>query len=157
MSQFYSLKAVLEEVLGRRVYLTLKETATMKDWRKATTRLLKAVEFALTCTVSVFDQEWRDDIAAAISHGQDTIKSSTTISDLFAALSATLTRIVFLQIGFMPSRRNYADTVPLTADFWTLNQYRNVQYVQTASQKAALDNLRARRRRAATRVDENPP
>ena len=101
---------------------------------------------AITSTVAVADQEWREDIGAAIRRGQEAIKGSATISELFAALSATLTRIVFIQIGLMPSRYAYAKTAPLTAEFWTLNEYRSVQYVQTAAQRQALDASRARQR-----------
>jgi hypothetical protein len=141
MSQFYAMKAVLEEAFGHLVYLKLKETTAMRDWRKETIRLLDALALAINSTVAIADQEWRDDIVDAISHGKKTIKGSSTISDLFAALSAALTRIVFMQIGQMPSRRRRARTVPLKAEFWTFNSYRSVQYVQTTTQRQALNSL----------------
>jgi hypothetical protein len=170
MSQFYAMKAVLEEALGHPVYLKLKETGTMTDWRKATIRLLDAVALAIDSTVLVADQEWREDITAAIRDGQEAIKRSDTISQLFAALSSALTRIVFMQIGLMPSLSNYGKTLPhcgaaftprgktapLTADFWTLNTYRSVQYVQTAAQRQALEAFHARRREAAGRAGDQP-
>jgi hypothetical protein len=142
LAQFYAMKAVLERTLGHPVYLKLKDYAPLKEWRKATIRLLDAVELAINSTVEIADQEWRDDIAAAIRLGRDLIKGSNTSSALFAVLSATLTEIVFLQIGFMPSRPRPGKTAPLTADFWTLNRYRSVQYVQTAAQRQALDVVR---------------
>jgi hypothetical protein len=147
-SQFYAMKAVLEQVLGRPVYLRLKETVTMTVWRKQTVRLLDAIALAITSTVVVADQEWREDIAAAICRGKEAIKRSDTIAELFAALSAALTRIVFIQIGRMPSHAStasllsYAKTAPLTAEFWTLNAHRSVQYVQTAAQRQALEESR---------------
>ena len=165
MNQFYGMKAVLEQVLGHPVYLRLKETATMTDWRKQTDRLLDAIALAITSTVVVAYQEWRGDIAAAIRRGQEAINRSDTISELFAALSVALTRIVFIQIGRMPSQyvfdraqfgRRLRRTAPLTAEFWTLNQYRSVQYVQTAAQRQALDASRARRRDAAGRAGDQP-
>ncbi len=152
MSQFYSLKAVLEEVLGHPVYLKLKETGTIADWRKATTRLLDAILLSITSTVLVADQNWREEIASLVLHGKETIRSCERAGDLFAALSAILTRLVFLLIGSVPSRHRCRKTVPLTADFWTLNQYRSVQYVQTAEQKQALEKSVARRREAPIRV-----
>ncbi len=152
MSQFYSLKAVLEEVLGHPVYLKLKETGTLADWRKATTRLLDAIQLSIASTVLVADQNWRDEIASLVLHGKETIKGCDRAGDLFAALTAILIRLVFLLIGNVPSRYRYRRTAPLTADFWTLNQYRSVQYVQTAEQKQALEKSVARRRETMTRA-----
>jgi len=43
MSQFYPLKAVLEELLGHHVYLRLKETATLPDWKDVIQKLLRAI------------------------------------------------------------------------------------------------------------------
>lgn len=55
----------------------------------------------------------------------------------------TLTEIVFTQIGFMPTRSRRNEMVPLKKEFWELNNFRTVQYVQTAEQKAALEQYRA--------------
>lgn len=144
-SQFYAMKAFLERILGHPVYFKLKDYASLKEWKKATIRLLDAVELAINSTVKIADQEWRDDIADAIRLGRDLIRGSDTSSALFAVLSAALTQIVFLQIGLMPSRPFHGKTAPLTADFWTLNRHRSVQYVQTAAQRQALDAMIARR------------
>jgi hypothetical protein len=138
MSQFYSMKSVLEEALGHPAYVKLKETGTMTDWRAETSRLLAAIELAIKSTVVHTDAAWRADVAAVISLGQQGIKSSETISDLFSALSASLSRIVFMQIGHMPKHTLLAKRAPLTPEWWTLNTYRSVQYVQNDAQKLAL-------------------
>jgi hypothetical protein len=144
MAQFYAMKAVLEKVFGHTVYLKLKETATMKDWRRATIRLLDALALAIKSTVAITDQEWHDDIVAVICRSQEAITGSENISDLFAALSAGLTQIVFMQVGRMPDFRSYRKPVPLKARFWTLNSYRSVQYVQTNAQRQALSDSHVR-------------
>lgn len=146
MAQFYAMKSILEEVLGYPVYLKLKEAATIRDWREATIRLLNGVALAINSTVTIADQDWREEIADTITRGKKAVKGSDTISDLFATLSAVLTRIVFIQIGHIPSRLSRKKARPLTAKCWNLNSYRSVQYVQTASQRQALDSLRATRR-----------
>jgi hypothetical protein len=148
MSQFYGMKAVLEELFGHPVYLRLKETAIMKEWRAETVRLLSAVAYAINSTVAIADQEWRQDISDIIRRGQERIRGSDTISDLFSELCATLTRIVFMQIGMMPSRTAHMKTVPLTSQFWTFRAHRSVQYVQTATQRETLDQSRLRQARS---------
>jgi hypothetical protein len=155
-TQFYAMKAFLERTLGHPIYLKLKDYAPLKEWQKAIIRLLDAMELAINSTVEVADQEWRDDIAEAIQLGRDLIKGSEKIGNLFAVLSATLTQVVFLQIGLMPSRPFHGKTVPLTADFWTLNRHRSVQYVQTAAQRQALDAMMASRRAAVARPADQP-
>ena len=58
MSQFYPLKAVLEELLGHRVYLRLKETATLRDWKREIQKLLRAIKIAVKSTVEIADDDW---------------------------------------------------------------------------------------------------
>jgi hypothetical protein len=97
-----------------------------------------AIELAINSTVVITDAAWRDDIAAVIRLGQESIKCSETIADLFSTLSATLSRIVFMQIGQMPRYTMQSKRVPLTPEWWKLNTYRSVQYVQNDAQKQAL-------------------
>ena len=154
MSQFYAMKATLEALFGHPVYMKLKETASIADWRKATTRLLDAIALAIESTITIADDEWRKDIAAEIAHGKALIKISDTASGLFASLSATLTRIVFLQVGIIPSRTALLKTAPLKADLVELNNYRTVQYVQTAAQRQALAKARGHRTEAVANSGE---
>jgi hypothetical protein len=50
MSQLYPLKAALEASLGHRVYLRLKETATLRDWKDEIQQLLSAIRIATKST-----------------------------------------------------------------------------------------------------------
>jgi len=142
MKQFYPMKATLEALLGHPIYLRLKETATVTDWKSALSRLLDAIHLSINSTVHVADQEWRDDIAELIHRGQESIGATETMDDLLASLSATLAQIVFMQIGCIPRRTGNLVTVPLLANWWALDRYRTVQYVQTKKQKEALKRVR---------------
>src|SRR5260370_26742656 len=55
----------------------------------------------------------------------------------FAGLTATLTAIVFTQLGFMPTRSRRSKKVPLSKEYWEMNNFRTVQYVQTSAQREA--------------------
>ena len=137
MSQFYPMKAVLEQVFGKTCYRKLKETATLKDWRVESVRLLRAIELAINTTIEVADREWRAEVKHVLDLGHRHLVGATTIADLFAHLSATLTRLVFLQIGQIPNRC-LVESVPLTRKYWQLDDYRSVQYVQSDSQAARV-------------------
>ena len=51
MSQFYPLKSALEDLLGHRVYLRLKETGTLRDWKIEIQKLLRAIKIAIDSTI----------------------------------------------------------------------------------------------------------
>ena len=153
MGQFYAMKATLKPVWTTRLY-ELKESAGIADWRKAIIRLLDAIALAIESTITIADDGWREDIAAEIAHGKGLIEMNDTTSDLFASLSATLSRIVFLQIGLMPTRTALSKTVPLKADWWRLDKYRTAQYVQSTVQRRALDEARSHRKEAQSRPSD---
>ncbi len=145
MSQFYPLKAALEELLGHRVYLRLKETATVRDWKDELQRLLRAIKIAIKSIVEIADDDWFADIDGVLELGKTEIGESKTATELFASLSATLARLVFLQIGFLPLRRQQMKTIPLTKEWWTLRSVRTVQFVQNNKQRHTAQVLRNKR------------
>ena len=145
MSQFYPLKAVLEELLGHRVYSRLKETATLRDWQDVLQRLLRAIRLAIESTVDIADDDWFAEIDSILELGKTQIAESKTVTDLFACLSATLARMVFLQIGFLPLGRQQIENIPLTKARWTLRSVRTVQYVQNRKQRDTARILRNKR------------
>jgi hypothetical protein len=61
MSQFYPLKAVFEQIFGKRAYRKLKETATLSDWKVETKKLLKAIELSIVETVKVADADFHEE------------------------------------------------------------------------------------------------
>src|SRR2546429_5842893 len=73
MSQFYPLKAVLEELLGRRVYLQLKETGTLRDWKVEIQKLLRAIKTAIESTVELADDDWFADVDSTLEDGKKLI------------------------------------------------------------------------------------
>ena len=157
MSQFSSMKDVLEQLFGNPTYMRLKETASLSDWKKSTSQLLRAIELSIKATVTVADDDWRDAIADEIQLGLKLLQSVQHMDDLFCVLSATLTTIVFTQIGAMPKYRFTRKTVPLTERFWILNRYRTVQYVQTATQKEASTQQRETRQKQSDELRQKYP
>lgn len=154
MSQFYAMKDVMEQLFGKRTYLRLKETANLKDWKASTIKLLNAILRASESSIAVADDDWRSEIADAVKLGANLISSSDHISDLFSSLAATVTKIAFLQIGHMPNHRLQQKTVPLTKEWWALNQFRSVQYVESEAQKAALGQVKEKRKAARQKHQE---
>jgi hypothetical protein len=155
MSQFYTMKWLLEELFGHAVYMRLKETGTIQDWRKETRRLLDALHLASNSTVEVVDAHWRKELAELVQRGKSDIARARHIDDLFCYLSTALARIAFLQLGSIPSRYFLRkETTPLTPRYWTLTAFRSVQYVQNEAQRARLEDLLAKRAENLKRIAE---
>lgn len=154
MSQFYPLKAVFEQLFGKRCYQRLKETADLADWKAETLRLLRAIEVALDTTVQVADDGWREEVKQVLDLGRSHISGAESATDLFASLSATLGRLVFLQIGYLPTRSSL-ETVSLAPRYWKLDAVRSVQYVQSKSQVAIAQRQHVHRRTSGSGNDAN--
>lgn len=144
MSQFYPLKAALDQILGKRTYRRLKETADFSDWKREITKLLKAIELSIIETVKVADAEFHTEVKQILELGRAQTKGAKEISELFAALSATLTRLTFLQIGFMHGHHN-VELVPLAQKNWNLSCVRSVQYVQSVEQRKTVQLIEDRK------------
>ncbi len=132
-----SVKFAIESVLGKKAWYELKETESVKPWRKWGLKLITAYELALGSTVTVADEEWREDVAENLRSAKERLPKSETIEDVVACLCATLIRQSFLQIGFLP-RYQGRDGPVLKSENWKLDVYRSVQYVQSEEQKASV-------------------
>ncbi len=135
LAQFYSFKHVIEEVLGNPEFLKIKDIGGFPALKRCVLRLMQAVEVSIVATVTVADDEWFREVEAVVAHGRETLGLCKSADELFATLSATLTRLCFLQIGLVPNRRMADKTIPLKAENWKLTAHRSVQYVQSRNQK----------------------
>ena len=59
LAQYYPMKAVMEQVLGRNAFRKLKEGGSLRDWIGECSNLLKALSISIATSVSIADQEWR--------------------------------------------------------------------------------------------------
>ena len=152
MSQFYSLKSTMEQLFGNPMYLSLKETTDFTVWRKAMKKLLSAVDVSVKASIKVADDDFYQRMERVIDKGKQRVANAETTAELFAGLTATLSEVVFTQLGFMPTRSTRDKMVPLSREYWSMNNFRTVQYVQTPEQRKALKEytalLAARRAKA---------
>jgi hypothetical protein len=144
LSHMYVLKSAIEDLLGNRAWLELKETTSVATWRRYVLKLFDAIELSVKSTIQVHDDEWLEDIQSNLNHGRNLARIAKDTDDLIAALSATLLKQVFLQLGNAPSRKTSA-SVPLRADHWCFNGFRSVQVVQSPQQKEDFFKSKQRR------------
>ena len=144
MSHMYALKSSIEDLLGNRSWLELKETTSTATWRRYVLKLLDAIELSIDTTVLIRDEEWSQQIRSNLDYGRELTRIAETPEDTIAALSATLLRQVFLQLGSSTSRKT-AKAVPLKSQNWDFSGFRSVQYVQSPKQKEDLFLFKQRR------------
>ena len=48
LSQYYSMKAVFEQILGKASFMKVKDYGSLSSWKAETVRLLKTIEYSLT-------------------------------------------------------------------------------------------------------------
>lgn len=137
ISHMYALKSTIEDLLGNRAWLELKEATSTTIWRRYVLKLLDAIELSVETTVQIKDEEWLQEVRSNLEHGRELTRIAEIPEDAIAALSATLLRQVFLQLGSMPSRKT-ATSVPLKSQNWDFSGFRSVQYVQSPQQKEDL-------------------
>lgn len=152
LSQFYPMKAVVEQTLGKCAYLKLKETATLSDWKREMKKLISAIELSINETVKIADEDFFAEVKQIIDTGHSYIQGAKDIADLFSYLSATLTRLVFLQIGYVPNRC-HLKSVPLIKRNWVLSGVRSVQYVQSEEQREAAQKIKEMRASASIAIN----
>ncbi len=136
LSQYYTMKAVFEKILGKASFMKVKDCGSLKSWKAETVRLLNAIAYSIDTTVEVADEDWRVEVRKEIQRGITCVKSARKIDELFSRLSAALVKVVFLQIGFLPlGHSNLRFTPPRKPPNWKLNSVRSVQYVQSEQQR----------------------
>jgi hypothetical protein len=145
LSQLYSLKSALEDLLGNQAWLDLKESGSLTKWKKYFVRALDALALAIEATVLVRDDDWVSQVKANIDRGREGISKAKDFDETLSVFSATLLRQSFLQLGRLPSRQHQR-LVPLKRENWCLSAERSVQYTQTRQQLE--DKFRAEQRRA---------
>lgn len=138
LSQFYPMKAVMEQLFGRECFAKLKEGGTLAEWKAESRRLINSAEVAVRINVPIADAEWRAEVASVLDLGRSHIASANTAGELFCAIAATFARLSFLQLGALPNRPGVA-SVSLAERNWRLDGFRSVQYVQTEAQRHSLN------------------
>jgi hypothetical protein len=137
ISQHCAIKMAFEQIFGNEAWLDLKECTSIATWKKYTIKLLRAIRLAVEETTQVRDDAWFTEICEHIEYGLQIARNAKLIEELLSGLSATLIRVVFLQIGMVPNRTQDRK-VTLARDNWRLDDFRTIQYVQSSRQLERL-------------------
>lgn len=144
MSHLYALKSAIEDLLGEAAWRDLKECTSLTTWRRYVLKIIDAIELSVKTNIQICDEDWMNQVASNLARGRDLAQIANDTDDLLAALTATLLKQVFLQLGHAPQRKT-SRNVTLKAENWRLNDFRTVQIVQTPAQREVLFMSKQRR------------
>ena len=92
------------------------------------------MRLAIEETLTITDRLHRQQILELIEQKEQLIRTHKSFNELDQTMIASLIEIVFLLIGLAPNRWRKENVANIKGN-WKLNDYRQIQYVQTPEQK----------------------
>ena len=71
MSHMYALKSAIEDLLGNRAWLELKESTSTTTWRRYGLKLVNAIELSIGTTIKIKDEDWSAEVHSNLEHGRE--------------------------------------------------------------------------------------
>jgi hypothetical protein len=135
LEEAYDLKSLVEKLFGRRAWSEVKNSNSLRTWRKYGSRILSAIEKSASLTVTIADSDWHDELHVLVEQAKARLKKADNTEVLFASLAASLAKISFHQLGRVPDNRTISEVTLRDRSQWVLNSYRSIQYVQDSQQR----------------------
>ena len=82
ISQFYALKTAIQQLLGNRAWLDLKECTSVPTWRSYVLKLLEAVRISTDQSIEIRDESWVAEVHENLQRGTIAAKSAKEIDEL---------------------------------------------------------------------------
>lgn len=134
-TKFLAFKGVVEDLFGSDAWYALKESNHIPTWRDYCLKILKLLGLAIEDTVTVCDDDWKNQVSDILERGIDLLRDAKEIDEMISIVAASALQVSFLQIGLMPRLRGSNPKVSLRKGAWKLDTFRSVQYVQTDAQR----------------------
>lgn len=134
-TKFLAFKGVVEDLFGSDAWYALKESNHIPTWRDYCLKTLKLLGLAIEDTVTVCDDDWKNQVSDILERGIDLLRGAKEIDEMISIVAASALQVSFLQIGLMPRLRGSNPKVSLRKGAWKLDTFRSVQYVQTDAQR----------------------
>lgn len=131
-----AIKSAIESALGREAWSALKGASDVAVWKEYFGETLNSYLVAARETVTVVDDDWRQEFEENIESARAGIQGAKTFDEALDVFCAALIRQSYLQLGMLPRRAGApSDDAQSGSGKWQLDAYRTVQYVQTREQR----------------------
>lgn len=131
-----AIKSTIENALGLDGWCALKDATKVAVWKKYFEATLHSYLVAARETVTVADDDWRDEFEENLENAKAEIQLAGTVEDALDVFCAALIRQSYLQLGMVPRRLGApSHNAKRGAKTWRLDGFRSVQYVQTREQR----------------------
>ena len=69
ISQYHALKTTIEQLLGNKAWLDLKECTSVKTWRSYVLKLFAAVRISIEQSIEIRDEGWVAEVHENLDRG----------------------------------------------------------------------------------------
>lgn len=132
-----SFSFLIHQLYGGQDYRIIKSYNDPLSAKKYYLKIIKSIRFSIEETISITDNNHKEELLQTIDRFKTRIKSARTFEQLDQLMITFQSEIIFRLIGFLPNRRR-TDKVINSRGNWKLDNYRQIQYIQTNEQKKNL-------------------
>ena len=132
-----SFSFLIHQLYGGQDYRIIKSYNDPLSAKKYYLKIIKSIRFSIEETISITDNNHKEELLQTIDRFKTRIKSARTFEQLDQLMITFQSEIIFLLIGFLPNRRRTNKVINSRGN-WKLDSYRQIQYIQTNEQKKNL-------------------
>ena len=132
-----SFSFLIHQLYGGQDYTIIKSYNDPLSAKKYYLKIIKSIRFSIEETISITDNNHKEELLQTIDRFKTRIKSARTFEQLDQLMITFQSEIIFLLIGFLPNRRRTNKVINSRGN-WKLDNYRQIQYIQTNEQKKNL-------------------
>lgn len=132
-----SFSSLIHNLYGNKDYRLIHMTHDFTDAKKYFSKMIKSIKFAIEETITITDDFHKQELLNTVNKFEKKIKSSKSFDNLDQQMISFQSELIFLLIGSMPHRWQQQKVINNRSS-WKLDDYRQIQYTQSISQKKNL-------------------
>lgn len=129
-----ALSHIVHRLYGDKPYRMIKHWHNVSEARKYYLRIMRSMRLTIEENLTITDRMHRQQLLELIEREEKFIRTSKSFNELDQQMVAFLIEMFFLLVGLSPNRWRKENVANIKAN-WKLNDYRQIQYVQTPEQK----------------------
>jgi hypothetical protein len=125
---------LIQRLYGDYDYSMVKTYLSLSKFKKYYLKILKSIKFSIEETITLTDKNHKEELQQTILYYETSINNAEKFDELDQLMITFQSKFIFLLIGLLPNRWESRKIIN-RRDYWKLNSFRQIQYVQNADQK----------------------
>lgn len=128
---------LFHRLYGKKSYSELKDYHNVLVAKKYYLKLIKSITHSIKETITITDYNQIKSLDVILKIGEKQLKTCKTFSELDQIFISIETKLIFQLIGQIPNNNSKSNVIN-RKEVWGLNNYRQIQYVQSAKNKEMM-------------------